>query len=154
MPDVAELGESGDELRELARDNRRKAAEQARRRFAAQIAGAQARESYLSRDMLKTMPFAVADLMFIKLLTGELVPRNAGEAAQVARLAVEVGRAELGESTAVEPLTAKERDQRIAAARALEKALAARRGDLERQADDSAIDSGPTHVVAAPCADV
>lgn len=107
MSEVTELPGAQSREEKLAR------AEAARKAFVAKVAGAQLRAKELPRDLLKILAPAVANVMLVDLLNGKYPVRTAQEAAQIAKLASEIGRAEMGEGYGNQPMTAEERRQKI-----------------------------------------
>lgn len=115
-------------------DEKRAAAEAERKKFMASIAGAKLRAKELPHDLLKLVAPAVANMMLVDLLNGKWRIKTADEAIRIAKLASEIGRAELGEGTGSQPLTAAERKVRIEELAVLSRELEARKAMLEDQA--------------------
>ena len=124
-------------------DERREQARAARARFVGSIAGAKLRSEELPRELLKVLPFAVANLMMVKVLTGEVPVKTASEASQVARAAVEIGRLEMGDAINAEPLTAEERAGRAAELAAVVQAIKDEREKHEAEAAGVPADAMP-----------
>lgn len=116
---------------------KRAAADAKRKEFLARVKGAELKSLELPRSMLKVIPFAVANLMMVDILNGRIKVRTAGEAAQIAKIALEMGRLEMGDAVNAEPLTSDERKQRITEAGMLMQELKKRKDILEAQADDT-----------------
>lgn len=134
-------------------DEKRAEAEAARKKFIASIAVAKLRAQELPRDLLKLVAPAVANLMLVDLLNGKWRVKTADEAIRIAKLASEIGRAELGEGSGSQPLTPEERKVRIDELATLSRELDARRSMLESQAvelpDEADGEAPPGSVVAA-----
>jgi hypothetical protein len=81
------------------------------------------------------LPFAAANQMLVLIVNGKLKPKTASEAIQVAKLAVDIGRAEVGEAAGDQPKTKAERDVLHAEAKGLLDRIRERRGVLELEAD-------------------
>lgn len=116
------------------REQKLEAAKAEQRKFMAAIAGAKLRAEQLPRDLLKLVAPAVANLMLVDLLNGKWRIKSADEAIRIAKLASEIGRAELGEGSGSQPLTPEERKVRIDELAALSRELEARRNVLESEA--------------------
>lgn len=114
-------------------EQRKELARIERARFLSGISGAQLRARELPRDLLKVLPFAVAGRIFADVLNGNIKIKTASEAAQMAKIAVEIGRAELGEATSAEPLTSEERQTRIKAAGVMLEEIRIRKEILEAE---------------------
>lgn len=134
-------------------EEKRAAAENERKKFLASIAVAKLRAQELPRDLLKLVAPAVANLMLVDLLNGKWRVKTADEAIRIAKLASEIGRAELGEGSGSQPLSPEERKVRIDELAALSKELDARRSMLESQAvelpDEADGEAPPDSIVAA-----
>lgn len=78
-----------EELVEQARQNKA--------RWDAFVRGSKERAVALPREDIRAEAFGVASLMFKNLLTGRLKPDNAKQAAEIAKIAYEVGRRETGD---------------------------------------------------------
>lgn len=74
---------------------------------------AKAMVGMLPREELGDLAFAAANKLATDLITGAIVVRNAGEAAQAIRALVEVGRLEKGESVTGESAVSEERKSAI-----------------------------------------
>jgi hypothetical protein len=66
-------------------------------RYEAFLRGSKERAETLPREDIRAKAFGVTNLMLSNLLTGRIVPRNAKEAADVAKIAYELGRREVGD---------------------------------------------------------
>lgn len=64
------------------------------------VAGGKARSSYLPRELIAGLAFATVDLMLLRIVNGTVKPKSAKEAAEVARIAHELARKEVGEADA------------------------------------------------------
>lgn len=81
--------DSNQELVDQARENKA--------RWDAFIRGAKERSEALPRENIRGEAYGVASLMFKNLLTGRIKPKSAKEAAEVAKIAYEIGRKETGD---------------------------------------------------------
>lgn len=61
------------------------------------VRGSMARAESLQRGLLPRLGFAVADLMLMEIVTGRLKPKTAKEAADIAKVALDIARRESGE---------------------------------------------------------
>lgn len=102
-----------------------------RNAFRSRVNGAKVRTAEMPRDLLLTLTFGVAVDMVIRLALGELQPKTAKEAAEVARLMLAIGRTETGEG-GEDPatLTDDQRAAKIARARELMDEAKARAADV------------------------
>lgn len=124
--------ESARAAAQKAHENKKAAAQAAREAFLATIAGAKVRVAHVPRPLITETAFAVTNLMLAKILTGELVVTNAKEAAMIAKMALDIGRLEIGDPASnTGELTPEERDRRIEAAKELRKELEKRQAALE-----------------------
>lgn len=110
------------------------AAAEARERFLGTIAGAKVRVVHVPRTLISETAFGVANYMLAQILTGQLVVNNAKDAATIAKLALDIGRLEIGDPTSNQgELTVEEREKRIEAAKMLRADLEARQAALEHE---------------------
>lgn len=128
MGDVQKLRDADDD------EARKEAARRARAAFLGKVSGAKLRAEQLPRDLTRVLPFAVANQMMVEVLTGAVPIRSAGEAAQVAKAMVEIGRLELGEGNSAEPATPEEREARAKELSMLINQIKAERDRLEGEA--------------------
>ena len=91
------------------------------------VANAQAKSGDLDRKLLTQFAFGAANLMLAEIVAGVHVPKDAKQAAEVAKIALEIGRTETGEGPATpEEIGADARRSKIDQANALYAELQAR----------------------------
>lgn len=73
------------------RENALKDAERRRKRFVAAVKGAEVRADVIPTTFLAQIAFPTAGVMLAKVLNGDLEPKSAKEAADIAKMAVDLG---------------------------------------------------------------
>ena len=107
---------------------RAEAAMAAKSEWEKMVAGAEARISTLKRELIPLLGFGVAEVMLMQVLNGTLEVKDAKQAAEVAKIALELARTEQGESreNLGVALTADERAKREARIAAMAAEVAAK----------------------------
>jgi hypothetical protein len=121
---------------EKARQEKAALAEKNQREFVARIAGSRARLTLLPRELLQAVAFGVAEVSLMKVLTGEVPIKTAKEAADVAKIALDIGRIEVGDPTSIHgEYSPEQREDLIANAKALRAELEKRQREAEKHGD-------------------
>jgi hypothetical protein len=111
--------------------------------------GAQARAGLYPRGLTRELAEGVVNLMFAKILNGEIEPRTAKEAAEVAKMADEIARRHSGEAAKPE-LAGAEREQLTIDVKNLTLHLHQRAAAAQAQLpDDDALDVRSSEAVPA-----
>lgn len=88
--------------------------------FDALVKNATAKSSQLERRLLTSFAFGTANLMLAEILAGKVEPKDAKQAAEIAKIALDIGRTEMGEGSVLpENLEPYERRAKIAEAKAM-----------------------------------
>lgn len=115
---------------------KRELAEKNQKEFVARIAGSRARLTLLPREMLQAIAFGVAEVALMKILTGEVPIKTAKEAADVAKISLDIGRIEVGDPTSIQgEYSPEQRADLIANAKALREQLERRQIEAERSGE-------------------
>jgi hypothetical protein len=98
------------------------------------VANATVKSSALERKLLATFAVGTANWMLARILSGEIEPKDAKQAAEIAKIALDIARTETGEGDIrPEDMTTDERKLKIAQAQALAAEVMARGRQIAEQ---------------------